>query len=108
MAATCCVLFQLTVCLDNGEFYSNFVGCAECSRTDVLHVDNRLKQEADDEETVTYDRTFISLTTAYTPGPEKSATLFSTITLANPCRFFTFCTTGNRNEYSTSTCNLLT
>jgi len=47
---------QLTMCLDNGEFYPNFVGCAECSRTDVLHVENRVTQQDDDEETVIYER----------------------------------------------------
>jgi len=50
------VSVQLTVCLDNGEFYSNFIGCAECSRTDVLQVENRVTQQTDDEETVTYER----------------------------------------------------
>jgi len=57
--AGCYVLLQLTVCLDNGEFYSNFLGCAECSRTDVLHMENRVKQQADDEETITYERMYL-------------------------------------------------
>lgn len=46
---------RLTMCLDNGEFYPNFVGCTECSRTDVLHVENRVTQQDDDEETVIYE-----------------------------------------------------
>jgi len=54
------------VCLDSGEFYSNFVGCAECSRTDVLHVENRVKQQVDDEETVTYERMSVCVCASYT------------------------------------------
>ena len=49
-------MFQLTVCLDNGEFYSNFLGCAECLLTNVLHMENRVVQQADDEEIITYER----------------------------------------------------
>jgi len=49
---------QLTVCLDNGEFYLNFIGCARCLRTDVLRVENRVTQQDEDEETVTYERMY--------------------------------------------------
>ena len=42
--------------MDNGEFYPNFLGCAECSRIDVLHIVNLVKQQADEEETITYER----------------------------------------------------
>jgi len=55
MAMTC---VQLTVCLDNGEFYPNFAGCAHCSGSDVLHVQNRVIHQDEDEETVTYERMY--------------------------------------------------
>ena len=44
----------------------------------------------------------------YTLYPEKGATLFSTITLASLAEFLHFYTVGNRNEYCTIICNLLT
>jgi len=44
----------------------------------------------------------------YTSCPEKSATLFSTITLTSHGRFLYFCTIRNRNEYSRIMCNFLT
>lgn len=59
------VSVQLTVCLDSGEFYPNFVGCAECSRTDILQVENRMTQQVDDEETVTYERTLHLIVICY-------------------------------------------
>jgi len=46
------------VCLEEGAYFLNFAGCSQCHGRDVLLAENRVKMEDEDEETVTYDRTF--------------------------------------------------
>jgi hypothetical protein len=47
---------QDSVCLDNGAYYQNFAGCAECSGVDVLQNVNREEVVEDGQETITYER----------------------------------------------------
>ncbi len=47
------------MCLDNGAYFVNFVGCAECDAKDGLMIFNRTEVEQDDgEEVVTYQREY--------------------------------------------------
>lgn len=55
------IAVQDSVCLDNGAYYQNFAGCAECSGIDVLQNVNREKIVEDDQETITYEREWLLL-----------------------------------------------
>nr|XP_030711116.1 protein Churchill isoform X9 [Globicephala melas] len=43
------------ICLENGSFLLNFIGCAVCSKRDFMLITNKSLKEEDGEEIVTYD-----------------------------------------------------
>ncbi|XP_033282753.1 protein Churchill isoform X9 [Orcinus orca] len=46
------------ICLENGSFLLNFIGCAVCSKRDFMLITNKSLKEEDGEEIVTYDRVY--------------------------------------------------
>ncbi|XP_028677680.1 protein Churchill [Erpetoichthys calabaricus] len=42
-------------CLENGSFLLNYVGCAKCNQRDFVLINNKMIEEEDGEEIITYD-----------------------------------------------------
>ncbi|XP_023974209.1 protein Churchill isoform X3 [Physeter macrocephalus] len=49
------------ICLENGSFLLNFIGCAVCSKRDFMLITNKSLKEEDGEEIVTYDRVYYAV-----------------------------------------------
>ncbi|XP_060117355.1 protein Churchill isoform X2 [Heteronotia binoei] len=46
------------ICLDNGSYLLNYLGCIECKKRDFVMVTNRTSEEEDGEDIITYDRVY--------------------------------------------------
>ncbi|XP_077789742.1 protein Churchill isoform X1 [Podarcis muralis] len=42
-------------CLENGSYLMNYVGCIECKKKDFVLITNKVAEDDDGEEIITYD-----------------------------------------------------